>query len=359
MKQFVVVLALASLSACQDPEAESDSGGAADSKPPTETAIPVRAAPVVREDLLTYMETYARLEPERQVSVYSRTAGLVGRLLLEEGDTVSQGQVLVELEREEASLLLRASRAEHAEAKASLERSQQLYQQNMTSREDFEVRQLRLENAAVEVERAEIGFAHTTIRAPVSGVVMDRLVEQGDLLSERQAICVIADVDPLIAHVYVPERQMNQIRPGQAAKIDVEALPGLTFDSRIQRVSPQVSAESGTVEVTLEVPADDRLKPGMFATVRLITGRRPQTLVIPKSALVLETEEEDVIAIVDSRAQRVPVELGLVEGDRVEVLAGVSEGDMLVTVGHNGLKEGTLLSVVSPVSSGAVDGEPP
>ncbi len=365
MKQCVGVLVLVSLLACGDREDQSASdspsseGGAAAAADHPETAIPVRAVPVVREDLLTYMETYARLEPERQVSVYSRTAGLVDRLRLEEGDTVSLGQVLVELEREEASLLLRASRAEHAEAKASLERSRQLYKQNMTIREEFEARQLRHENTAVEVEKAEIGLAHTTIRAPVSGVVMERLVEQGDLLSERQEICVIADVDPLVARVHVPERQMNQIRPGQAARISAGALPGLTFDSRVQRVSPRISAESGTVEVTLEVPADHRLKPGMFATVRLITGRRPRTLVIPKAALVLETEEDDVIAIVDSRAQRVPVEFGLVEGDRVEVVAGVSEGDMLVTVGHNGLKEGTLLRVVSPASSEGADGEQP
>ena len=97
MNQYVVVLLLASLSACGDREdqsaSESPSGAsdAAESYDSEEAAIPVRAAPVVREDLLTYMETYARLEPERQVSVYARTTGLVDRLRLEEGDTVSQG----------------------------------------------------------------------------------------------------------------------------------------------------------------------------------------------------------------------------------------------------------------------------
>lgn len=101
------------MSASEFPSGASDAAESYDSE---EAAIPVRAAPVVREDLLTYMETYARLEPERQVSVYARTTGLVDRLRLEEGDRVSRGQVLVELEREEASLLLRASRADHAEA---------------------------------------------------------------------------------------------------------------------------------------------------------------------------------------------------------------------------------------------------
>lgn len=360
---IVELLVLASLSACGDREGQSASDppsggdGAAGSEDHVETAIPVRAAPVVREDLFTFMETYARLEPKRQVTVYARRDGLVERLLLEEGDSVRSGQALVELEREEASLLLQEARAEHAEARASFERSQQLHQKNMLSQEELEASRLRHESARVGLERAEIRLSHTTIRAPLEGVITRRLVSQGDLVNERQAICVIADLDLLLTRVFVPEGQIHRIRPEQTAEIDVEALPGRTFVGRIQMVSPEV-VESGTVKVTLKVVGGEHLKPGMFATVRLVTGHRPQTLVMPKSALVRETEEEDVIAIVDSRAKRLPVELGLIEGDRVEVLAGVSEGDTLVTVGQNGLREGTLLRVVGPAVNGVAEETP-
>ena len=139
---------------------------------------------------------------------------------------------------------------------------------------------------------------------------------------------------------------MYQVHPGQQATISVEALPGSVFAARILMISPEVIAESGTVKVTLEVLADDVLKPGMFATVRLITERHPQALVVPKRALVLETEGDDVYAIVDGKVQQVPVQLGLIEGDRVEILSGVAEGDMLVTVGHDGLKDGTAVRIV-------------
>ena len=139
---------------------------------------------------------------------------------------------------------------------------------------------------------------------------------------------------------------MYQVKPGQRATISVEALPDQTFEGQIRMISPEVMPESGTVKVTLEVPADGLLRPGMFATVRLITDRHPQTLVIPKRALVLETEDDDVFKIVDSKVQLVQVEIGLAQGDRVEVLAGLEIGDLLVTVGHDGLKDGTAVRVV-------------
>lgn len=321
-------------------------GGRGPGGRPPAAAIPVKAEPVVRQDLLAYLETYSRLEAERQVTVLARTTGLVQRVHVEEGDRVNAGQVLVELDQEEASLRLRQARAEHAEAKANFERYKVLHTENMVSQAEFEGTRLRCENSEIGMEEAEIGFAHTTIRAPMGGVITQRMVELGDLVRGNQEIYVVADLDVLLVRIFIPERRMYQVRPGQEATIVVEALPEQTFDARIRRISPEVTAESGTVKVTLEVPASGLLKPGMFATVRLITERHPQTLVIPKKALLLETEEDDVFAIVDGKVRQVPVELGLIEGDRVEVLSGVTEGDMLITVGHDGLKEGIEVRVV-------------
>lgn len=309
-------------------------------------AIPVKAEPVIRKDLLAYLETYARLEAERRVTVFARTTGLVERLMVEEGDAVRASQVLVELDQEEASLQLRKAQVANSEAKANFERIQNLHQNNMVNQVEFEATRSSYENTRIGTEEAELNLAHTTIRAPIAGVITQRLVELGDLVRGNQEIFVVADLDLLLARVFVPERSMYLVHPQQAAMISVEALPGHRFDARVRMVSPEVTATSGTVKVTLEVPAGNRLKPGMFATVRLITDRHLQTLVIPKKALVLETEEDDVLVVVDSKVQRASVELGLIEGDYVEVLAGVDEGDMLVTVGHDGLKDGTSVRVV-------------
>ena len=309
-------------------------------------AIPVRAEPVAREDMHAYMETYARLEAERRVSVLARATGLVQQLSVEEGDSVVEGQLLVELDRAQARLQLRQSQAALDEARANYERIQVLSENKMVSQSEFETTRLRYNNSRISLEDAQLNLTYTSIKAPISGVLTQRMVELGDLVRGNQEIFVVADLDLLLVRIFIPERRMYQVKPGQRATISVEALPDQTFEGQIRMISPEVIPESGTVKVTLEVPADGLLRPGMFATVRLITDRHPQTLVIPKRALVLETEDDDVFKIVDSKVQLVQVEIGLAQGDRVEVLAGLEIGDLLVTVGHDGLKDGTAVRVV-------------
>ena len=309
-------------------------------------AIPVKAEPVAREDMHAYMETYARLGAERQVSVLARATGLVQQLSVEEGDFVMEGQLLVELDRAQASLQLRQSQAALDEARANYERFQVLSENNMVSQSEFETTRLRYNNSRISLEDAQLNLTYTSIKAPISGVLTRRMVELGDLVRGNQEIFVVADLDLLLVRIFIPERRMYQVEPGQRATISVEALPDQTFEGQIRMISPEVIPESGTVKVTLEVSADGLLRPGMFATVRLITDHHPQTLVIPKKALVLETEDDDVFKIVDSKVQLVQVEIGLAQGDRVEVLAGLEIGDLLVTVGHDGLKDGTAVRVV-------------
>ena len=106
-------------------------------------------------------------------------------------------------------------------------------------------------------------------------------------------------------------------------------------------INPGVDPASGTVKVTLEVPAGDNgLRPGMFAAVRLITGVHPATLVVPKQALILETDADDVLLFDDGLVRRARVELGYSEGDRVEIVSGLRDGDQVITVGQEGLKDG-------------------
>ena len=356
LRLSAVVCALALLAACDNQdEAEGQRGGGfgsgregrgpGGSRRPA-AAIPVKAEPVVRGDMFAHLETYARLEAERQVTVLARTTGLVERLRVEEGSTVRAGQILVELDPEAANLQLRRAQAALAEAKSNFDRFQNLHQSNMVSQTEFEATRLAYQSSGINLEEAQLNLAYTTIRSPMPGIITRRLVELGDLVRGNQEVFVVADLDLLLARVFIPERSIYKVHPDQVATISVEALPGQTFDARVRMVSPEVIAESGTVKVTLEVPAGGRLKPGMFATVRLITDRRPQTLMIPKEALVLETEEDDVLVVADSTVRSVPVELGLAEEGWVEVLSGVAEGDMLVTVGHDGLKDGSAVRIV-------------
>ena len=357
IRSAILLLLAAALGCGEAEEAEKTGGrggwgGGGGPGGRTAAAIPVKAEKVTRADMSAYLETYARLEAERQVSVLARTTGLVQALTVEEGDRVQHGRVLVQLDKEELGLNLRQAQAAFEEAASNFERIKVLHDQRMVSQSEFETTRLRFANARLGLEESELNLTYADITAPITGVITRRLVELGDLVRGNQEVLVIADLDPLLVRIFVPERRMLQLHPGQEATIVVEALSAREFSGKIRMISPEIDPESGTIKVTLEVPADGLLKPGMFATVRIITEQRPQTLIVPKKALVLETDEDDVFLIEDGKVRRIAVELGFFEGEQVEIVSGLKEGEQVVTVGHDGLKDGSAVRL-------AGEGSPP
>ena len=310
-------------------------------------AIPVRAEAVERSDISAYIQTYARLEPERWVNVVARAAGLVIELRVEEGDQVGAGKILARLDREELQLRVEQVVVSLEQARASHERTLALHERALVSQEELDAVRHQLENAQVGLKEAQLNLAYADIRAPIAGVVMLRSVEVGDMVGINQEVFSLADLEPLLVRIQVPEKRMQQIGQGQEARIVIDSLPERSFSGRVRMISPLVDRQSGTVKVTLEIPAaQGLLKPGMFASVQIITERHAQALIIPKKALILETDEDDVFTLAEGKAHRVQVELGFSEGDRVEVLKGLGAGDQVITVGQEGLKDGQAVRLV-------------
>ena len=309
-------------------------------------AIPVKAEVVQIGEISSYIQTHARLEAERWVSVIARTQGMVEELLVEEGDRVRKGAVLVRLDKVQLSLNLKQARVALDDARATHTRRKALYERQMVSEEEYEGARNQLENTEVALEEARLNLAYTDIKAPISGTVMLRRIELGDLVRSNDEVFAVADLEPLLTKIRIPEKRMSQVRAGQEARVDIDALPDRSFGARVRMINPGVDPQSGTVKVTLEVPSlEGLLKPGMFTTVRIITDIHRHALIIPKKALVLETDEDDVFVVEAGsagqvRANRVRVELGYVDGNRVEVLSGLRPGASVITVGQEGLKDG-------------------
>jgi membrane fusion protein (multidrug efflux system) len=370
----IFCLGLLALGACGEegegsqagPQAQGQRGGQGGGRggqwgggPPGSTAaIPVKSEKVRRGDMAAYVQTHARLEAERQVGVLARTTGLVEELEVEEGDPVRAGQVLARLDKEELQLRVQETQVGLRQVSASYERTKVLHERRMVSEVEFETVRHQLEDAQVALEQAQLNLAYADIQAPIDGVVMQRLIELGDLVRPNQELFAVADLEPLLARIHVPEKRMHQIRQGQEARLLLESLPEEIFRGKIRMISPGVDPQSGTVKVTLEIPTDrGRLKPGMFASVHIITEVHPQTLIIPKKALIIETDEDDVFVVEEGKAKRVRLELGFTEGDQVEVVAGLKEGDEVITVGQEGLKDGTPVRQVGAELLVAAGGE--
>ena len=324
-------------------------------------AIPVRAERVVRGDITAFLETHARLEAERWVDILARTTGPVTRIAVEEGDRVTAGQVLASLDQEEMKLRVRQVEVALDQARAAFERTKVLFDRQLVSEEEYDAAKHQVQDIEVGLEEAKFNLSHTTIRAPLAGLVMRRSIEVGRLVRTNDQIFSIANVEPLLARIHIPEMRMRQVRVGQRAQLSVDSFDDRSFDAVVRMINPGVDPQSGTVKVTLEVPSDGaRLKPGMFASVRIITEQHNGALIVPKQALVLETDEDDLFVFADSIARRTPVKLGLIDGNRVEVLSGLKETDRVITIGHDGLKDGARVRLAGapPAATAANEATP-
>ena len=340
----VLIAAFAAVACGGNEEGEAQKPGAAQGQwgGGEKAAVPVRAEAVERGEIVAYVSTFERLMTERWVEIVARTPGMAKALHVEEGDRVDAGDILVQLDKDQLNLRLKQVEVALEQARTTFERTKALFERQLVSEEDYDNARHQLRNNEVALEEARLNLTYADIRAPIAGVIMQRTVEVGDMVQNNQQVLVVADMDPLLVRIRIPEKRMHQIHSGQEARLLIDALPGHHFKGRVRMINPGVDPQSGTVKVTLEVPPDQGpLKPGMFTQVQIITERHSQALLIPKKALILETDEDDVFVLADGKARRTPVELGFSEGNRVEVIAGLTEGDRVITVGQEGLKDGT------------------
>ncbi|MXZ39475.1 MAG: efflux RND transporter periplasmic adaptor subunit, partial [Holophagales bacterium] len=312
--------------------------------------IPVRVTSAIRRDIADYLETNGSLEAENEVDIVARTAGPIVELNVEEGDFVREGQVLARIDAAEIEAQLGIARVNLAEAELSWNRAQSSYREEVISQEAYDLARSTFESAAAQIVGTEILLDYTVIRAPFDGLIIERVIKNAEHVPTNARLFRISDFDPLLCPIQLPEKDLPRLKLDQSAHLTVEAWPGVRFPARVLRISPVVDAATGTVKVTLEVQAQGRLRPGMFASVFVETDVHENAIVVPKQALVLESTSDTVYVAVDDGqggtvAQRRELELGYEESDSLEVLSGLREGEDVVIVGQDGLSDQTPISV--------------
>jgi membrane fusion protein, multidrug efflux system len=339
---IVLTITLMNLHACTDSNASTDSDE--DDTP----VIPVEVSLVNRGDISAYYANTATLEAEQEATIVSKVRGILNEIYVEEGDEVQAGQVLAKLEEDQY-------RIEVARAKATLDRlyndfmrNKELYNRNLISAETFQNAQFEYEAQKSAYELAVLNLENTAIKSPISGVISERFVKVGNMIGTDQEAFRVTDFNPLQAVLYVPEHEMSKIRRGQVARIQADAFSGRVFEGRIERISPVVDSQTGTFKVTVFVnQSEDLLRPGMFGRVRIVYDTRQNTRMIPKSAVISEDFAQSVYVIKDSLAFKKEIQTGYTNGSNVEVLDGLEEGEMVVTIGQGSLQDSSRVNVIT------------
>lgn len=334
---------------------ESSGGGpAASSTPavPTIEVVKVIAKPL---DTLTHLE--GELAAYENVAMHARANGFVSKVLVDRGSHVKKGQVLLTLVAPELN-------AQRAEAQAKLVGDKSTHERlSAASQTPGAVagQEVELAGAALEADKARLDALraleeYLTVTAPFDGVITERNVHPGALVGPQTGtgtapMLRIELVRDLRLTVAVPEALAGAIAEGVAAAFSVRAFPGVQFNGTIKRVSHSVDTRTRSMAVELDVDnADGRLAPGMFADVSWPVKRTSASLFVPPAAIVQSTERSFVARVREGVVEQVPVQRGATQGDLVEVVGALQEGDTLARRGTEELRGGARV-IAKPASS--------
>ncbi len=329
-------------------------GGPPGGPPGADRQIPVAARVAFTEDLQVTLRGSTNLRARETVDVLPKQSGIVAQIQVEEGDRVQQGQVLAQLDDEEFRLQMEQSRARARSSAEQVDRARALAALDLISEQ--EVGNLVADSAvaASDLELAELRVRNARIVSPISGVVTHRYIERGAQVGTAEVAFTVADVDRLEARVAVPERQAPRVEVGQSARILFQEGAAPVATGTVQRIRPVVDAESGTVQVTVEVLAreDERLRPGQFVNVDIVTETLPERITLPRTAVLVDGAVPRIFVIREGRAEERQVTLGYSRGDQVEIATGLAAGDTVVVVGQDNLRPN------APVRLMELDGRP-
>ncbi|MGJ4801703.1 efflux RND transporter periplasmic adaptor subunit [Luteimonas sp. SDU82] len=346
-------LAIAALTACLT-LAGCKGGGDAQAKPAEDKgpdAIPVEVEKVSRRAIAASYGNTATLEPRAESQVVAKTSGVALEVLVEEGQTVRAGQVLVRLDPDRSRLQAAQSAAQMRKLEANFKRAQQLEAQQMVSANDLDQLRYDLENARAVNRLANLELSYANVVAPISGVIASRDIKPGNFVQINSPIFRIVDTARLEATLNVPEREIAKLRAGQAVELTVDALPGKRFTGTVDRVAPVVDTGSGTFRVVAGFAGGGELQAGMFSRLAIRYDQREDALVVPRRALLEDGGEPAVYAVREGKATRVPLQLGYSDGGWVEVRKGLAEGDAVVVAGKAALREGTAVQVLGDAAA--------
>ncbi|MBL8137991.1 MAG: efflux RND transporter periplasmic adaptor subunit [Acidobacteria bacterium] len=341
-------------------------------------------------DITAELNVVGNLIGAQTVDVVPRTAGRLVSMNVKLGDRVSRGQTLARIEDQEineqvkqaeaafevAQATIRQREADLKFAVVNLERSQNLFQRQLLPRQsldDAEARQAassaqldlaraQLQQTQARLEELRIAKGNTNIVSPVNGFVGRRNMDVGAWASQQSPVASVVDISSVRLVANVVEKDLRLVNAGDPARVTVDAFPGETFSGRIARVAPVLDPATRTAEIEIEVPNGDfRLKPGMYARMSVTIESRRDTTLVPKVAVVDYEGTRGVFTMnADNKAKFLPIEIGIEDADRVEVRAGLTGADTVVTSGASALRNNdTLIVAGQPQGGGRPGGRRP
>jgi membrane fusion protein (multidrug efflux system) len=312
----------------------------------------VEVATVEQTRLVDEAQSVGSLRSRQSIVVRPEVSGRVTQVNFRDGQRVSRGQLLVQLDDQLAQAQIKQAEAELSIARANFNRNKELVEQNFISRRTLDESAANLEVAQAKLSLAQATAARLKIMAPFDGTVGIRSINLGDYLKDGADVVNLEDMDAIYVDYRLPERFQSQVKVGQRAQIDIDALPGRKFSALVLAIDPLIDANGRSVGVRACI--DNRrmqLRPGMFARVATVFAQKDKALVIPEEAIVPQGGRQFVIRLIDGSegkvSQRVEVKVGSRSPGKVEIVEGLAAGETVVVAGQQRVqRDGMAVRVI-------------
>jgi len=322
--------------------------GVGEAAPPQMPPMPVEAAPVTVGTLLRTVEAVGTLRADEAVTLRPELQGRVEKIAFAEGHPVKAGQVMVQLDDDQYRAELAEAIANRDLSEANYRRTQELIKRKVASQTDRDKAYAELQANKARVALKREALSKCQLLAPFDGIAGLREVSVGDVVSPGQALMAVVAIDPIKVDFRIPELYVGAVKTGQPLSITLDAFPGETFNGEVYAIDPQIDVKGRSIQIRATIPnSDSRLRPGLFARVELALERFDNAISVPEEAIVPQGNKQFVYRITDGKAELVPVKLGIRRNAMVQVLEGLSPGDVVVTAGQIKLRPGAPVNPVN------------
>ena len=309
--------------------------------------LPVMASPVLVGVVVDDISAVGTVVANESVRIRTEISGRLTKLNFDEGQIVELDQLLVSLDDREHRAQLAAVNAELRTEKQRFLRLKELYQQKFISKEALDIQAGAVTRLAAMVQGADARLQKTIITAPFSGVIGLRKVSPGAYLEAGADIAKLEDLSSVKVDFRVPEVYLAKVRSGQVVNIVVDAFPDSVFKGNVYAIETGIDRETRTALVRARVSNEaGKLHSGMFARVSLVMSKKQNALSVPEQELWPQGTENFVYRVIDGKVSLTKVELGRRMPGYVEIVNGLSPGDVVVSEGQMKIRDGAPVMVL-------------
>ncbi len=320
------------------------------------SGISIEASKVKTVRMSQGLTAVGSLRSDESVTIRPEVSGRISEIGFREGQRVKKGATLIRFDTSVQRAELEQAAANLGLSKSRLERSRDLFTKGFISAQARDETESNFKLAQASYDLSQARLTKLEIKAPFSGIVGLRMVSIGDYVKDGQDIVNLEEIDPLKVDFKIPEIYLKQVAVGQALQITLDAFPNQTFQGKVLAINPLVDTNGRSIVIRAVIKnTEARLRPGMFARVRLLFSDERDSVAVPEQSLIPVGDEQYLFKVVDGRAQRFKVEIGQRREGQVEVLQGLAAGDVIVTAGQLKLRDGALVKIADEARPGKAD----